>query len=153
MDQLVYAAEIQRSTDTSVAILILTISEATIGHGDAWIARAQMAWKRKTALHTPQRFLEILRNLLFQKKENNPRDFIVGLTSQEGVDVMWAVQEGSQHMMMTVGNARSQHCGERTWWAQGPGCLARIQEWRQCVQQSHAFDVQKSGPLSHLRAE
>jgi hypothetical protein len=136
-------AEIQRSTDTAVAILILTISEATIGDGDAWIARAQMAWKWKTELQTPQRFLEILRNLLFQKKENNPGDFIVGLIAQEAVDIMWAGQEGSQHIM-TVGNDGSQHRGERSWWAQGPGCLARIQEWRQRVQQSHAFDVQKS---------
>ena len=54
-------AEIQRSTDTAVTILILTISEANIGDGDAWIARVQMAWKWKTALRTPQRFLEILR--------------------------------------------------------------------------------------------
>jgi hypothetical protein len=85
-------AEILRSTDTAVAILILTISEATIGDGDAWIARAQMAWKWKTALQTPQRFLEIIRNLLFQKKENNPGDFIVGVTPQEAVDILWAGQ-------------------------------------------------------------
>jgi hypothetical protein len=38
--------------------LILTISEANIGDGDAWIARAQIAWKWRTALRTPHRFRE-----------------------------------------------------------------------------------------------
>jgi hypothetical protein len=80
--------------DTAVAILILTISEANIGDGDACIARAQMAWKWRTALRTPQRFLEILRYLLFQKKENNPGDFIVGLTTQEAVDILAASEAG-----------------------------------------------------------
>ena len=38
------------------------------------------------------RFLVVRRNLLLQKKESNPGDFIVGLTAQEAVDIMWAGQ-------------------------------------------------------------
>ena len=38
---------------------------------------------------------------------------------------------------MTIGNAGSQHRGEYSWWAQGPGCLDQIQEWQTWVQDSH----------------
>jgi hypothetical protein len=38
---------------------------------------------------------------------------------------------------MTIGNAGSQHRGECSWWAQGPGCLEQIQEWQQWVEHCH----------------
>jgi hypothetical protein len=38
---------------------------------------------------------------------------------------------------MTIGNAGSQYRGERSWWAQEPGCLDRGQEWQQWIKHCH----------------
>jgi hypothetical protein len=56
--------------------------------------------------------------------------------AHDAVDILWEGQAGHQHVM-TIGNAGSQHRGECSWWAQGPGCLEQIQEWQQWVQHCH----------------
>jgi hypothetical protein len=53
------------------------------------------------------------------------------------VEILWEEQKGHKHAM-TIGNAGSQHRGECSWWAQGPGCLDQIQEWQQWVQHCHS---------------
>jgi hypothetical protein len=56
--------------------------------------------------------------------------------AHDAVDILWEGQAGHQHVM-TIGNAGSQHRGECSWWALGPGCLEQIQSWQQWVQHCH----------------
>jgi hypothetical protein len=56
--------------------------------------------------------------------------------AHDAVDILWEGQAGHKHVM-TIGNSGSQHRGECSWWAQGPGCLEKIQEWQQWVQHCH----------------
>jgi len=60
--------------------------------------------------------------------------------SLEAVNILWEEQEGHRHAM-TIGNAGSQHGGERSWWARGPRCLERIQEWEQWLQKCHTSNI------------
>jgi hypothetical protein len=46
---------------------------------------------------------------------------------------------------MTIGNEGSQHCGECSWWAQGPRCLQRIQEWERWMQKCHLSSIDEVG--------
>ena len=115
-----------------VALLILTIPEAQTSEGAALVRKAQQTWKWRTALRTPQHLSAVLRNLCLQKKQNNPERTVLRQLSLEAVNILWEEQEGHR-LAMTIGNAGSQHGGERSWWARGPRCLERIQEWEHKV--------------------
>jgi hypothetical protein len=84
----------------------------------------------------------VLRNLCLQKKQNNPERTVLRQLSLEAVNILWEEQEGHRHAM-TIGNAgsQSQHGGELSWWARGPRCLERIQEWEQWLQKCHTSNI------------
>jgi hypothetical protein len=129
------SAEIQR-TEGEVALLLLTVQEERATEGAALMKRAQRLWQWRAALRTPQRFLTILRELCLQRGLSNPAAPTLRQLTTEVVKILWEGQKGHRHAM-TIGNAGSQHRGEYSWWAQGPGCLDQIQEWQTWVQDSH----------------
>ena len=88
------------------------------------------------ALRIPQRFLTVLRGLCLQRGLSNPAEPILRQMATDVVKILWEGQKGHKHAM-TIGNAGSQHRGECSWWAQGPGCLDQIQEWQKWVQDGH----------------
>jgi hypothetical protein len=123
-----------------VALLILAIPETQASEGSDLVRKAQQAWKWKKALRTPQHLVTVLRNLCLQKNLNNPEKLVLRQLAQEAVNILWEEQEGHPHAM-TIGNAGSQHGGECSWWAQGPRCLERIQEWEQWLQKCHSLNI------------
>jgi hypothetical protein len=130
------SAEIQR-TEGEVALLLLTVQEERATEGAALMKRAQRLWQWRAALRTPQRFLTILRELCLQRGLSNPAEPILRQMATDVVKILWEGRKGHRHAM-TIGNAGSQHRGEYSWWAQGPGCLDQIQEWQQWVQDCHS---------------
>jgi len=123
-----------------VTLLILTIPEIQAREGAALVRKAQQTWKWRTALRTPQHLATVLRNLCLQKKQNNPEKLVLRQLSLEAVNILWEEQEGHR-LAMTIGNAGSQHGGERSWWARGQRCLERIQEWEQWLQKCHSSNI------------
>jgi hypothetical protein len=133
------SVEIQRAAG-DVALLILAIPETQASEGAALVLKAQRAWKWKSALRRPQRLLLVLRNLCLQRKQSNPEKVVLRQLVQEAVRMLWEEQEGHRHAM-TIGKAGSQHCGECSWWAYGPRCHERIQEWEQWIQHCHSSNI------------
>ena len=122
------------------SMLASTIPETQSSEGAALLRKAQQTWKWRTALRTPQHLATVLRNLCLQKKQNHPERTVLRQLSLEAVNILWEEQEGHRHAM-TIGNAGSQHGGERSWWARGPRCLERMQEWEQWLQKSHTSNI------------
>ena len=122
------------------SMLASTIPETQASEGAALLRKAQQTWKWRTALRTPQHLSAVLRNLCLQKKQNNPEKIVLRQLSLEAVNILWEEQEGHR-LAMTIGNAGSQHGGERSWWARGPRCLERIQEWEQWLQKCHSSNI------------
>jgi hypothetical protein len=129
------SAEVQ-CAEGEVALLILAVPEAKANEGAALMKKAQRLWRWRTALRNPQRLLDVLRSLCLQRGLINPEELPLRQMAHDAVDILWEGQAGHQHVM-TIGNAGSQHRGECSWWAQGPGCLEQIQERQQWVQQCH----------------
>ena len=125
-------------SQAEVALLILATPEEQAQEVETKLAIAQRAWKWKSALRTPQRLLDMLRSLCLQGQQSSPTEPLMRQMAQEAVNVLWETQEGYQHDM-TIGNGGSQHCEERSWWAQGPGCFERIGEWEHWIQQDHSL--------------
>ena len=68
----------------------------------------------------------------YLRDKKGPEEPVLRQIVHEAVDILWEGQNGHTHAM-TISNAGSQHRGERSWWAQGPGCLDRVQEWQQWI--------------------
>lgn len=90
-------------------------------------------WKWQQAISSPEKYLELVRQLFLQLAEPATQQSKLGEVAAKAVEIMWD-SAGHNDDIMHVGNRGVDHRGERSWWSQGPESAKQIENWRKCLQ-------------------
>ena len=121
------------------------------GRGSSDPQGSQRTWRWQEAIREPTKLLEIMRNLVVRQAARQLKDVQIDAVLQEAVEIIWDSNDVSGNAnFMELGNAGACHRQERSWWAQGPGCMQEAERWRQCIQTCHDEPQAQMPATAHI---
>ena len=114
-------------------MITISIKAPTAEQANVVVSRARRMWKWQQAISSPEKYLELVRQLFLQLAEPATQQSRLGEVAARAVEIMWD-SAGHNDDIMHVGNRGVDHRGERSWWSQGPESAKQIENWRKCLQ-------------------
>ena len=126
-------ATVHQVSAIEVAMLTISTKASTAEQADAVVSRAQRMWKWQQAISSPEKYLELVRQLFLQQAEPATQHSKLGEVAAKAVEILWD-SAGHNDDIMRAGNRGVDHREERSWWSQGPESAKQIERWRECLQ-------------------